>query len=60
MNKFVKLGLAAVTAIGIAAPAAAETELTMYYPIAVDGKAHDNILAGRNATQHATSNHAGG
>ena len=33
-----KLGLAAVTAIGIAAPAAAETELTMYYPIAVGGK----------------------
>ena len=38
MNKFVKLGLAAVTAIGIAAPAAADTELTMYYPIAVGGK----------------------
>ena len=38
MNKFVKLGLAAVTAIGIAVPAAAETELTMYYPIAVGGK----------------------
>ena len=38
MNKFVKLGLAAITAIGIAAPAAAETELTMYYPIAVGGK----------------------
>ena len=38
MNKFVKLGLAAVTAIGIAAPAAAETELTMYYPIAAGGK----------------------
>ena len=38
MNKFVKLGLAAVTAIGIAAPAASETELTMYYPIAVGGK----------------------
>ncbi len=38
MNKFVKLGLAAVTAIGIAAPATAETELTMYYPIAVGGK----------------------
>ena len=33
-----KLGLAAVTAIGVAAPAAAETELTMYYPIAVGGK----------------------
>ena len=30
--------MAAVTAIGIAAPAAAETELTMYYPIAVGGK----------------------
>ena len=38
MNKFAKLGLAAVTAIGIAAPAVAETELTMYYPIAVGGK----------------------
>ena len=38
MNKFVKLGLAAITAIGIAAPAAAKTELTMYYPIAVGGK----------------------
>ena len=38
MNKFVKLGLAAVTAIGLAAPAVAETELTMYYPIAVGGK----------------------
>ena len=38
MNKFAKLGLAAVTAIGVAAPAVAETELTMYYPIAVGGK----------------------
>ena len=38
MNKFAKLGLAAVTAIGIAAPAVSETELTMYYPIAVGGK----------------------
>ena len=38
MNKFAKLGLAALTAIGIAAPAVAETELTMYYPIAVGGK----------------------
>ena len=38
MNKFAKLGLAAVTAIGITAPAVAETELTMYYPIAVGGK----------------------
>ena len=38
MNKFAKLGLAAVTAIAIAAPAVAETELTMYYPIAVGGK----------------------
>lgn len=32
-----KLGLAAVAATALAAPAAAETELTMYYPIAVGG-----------------------
>lgn len=37
MNAFRKLGLAAVSAIALAAPAAAETELTMYYPIAVGG-----------------------
>jgi len=45
MNKFAKLGLAAVTAIGIAAPAVAETELTMYYPIAVGGK-HTEVVDG--------------
>ena len=37
MNAFTKLGLAAVSATALAAPAAAETELTMYYPIAVGG-----------------------
>ena len=37
MNAFRKLGLAAVSAVALAAPAAAETELTMYYPIAVGG-----------------------
>lgn len=37
MNAFRKLGLAAVSATALAAPATAETELTMYYPIAVGG-----------------------
>ena len=37
MNAFRKLELAAVSAAALAAPAAAETELTMYYPIAVGG-----------------------
>lgn len=37
MNAFRKLGLAAVSAAALAASAAAETELTMYYPIAVGG-----------------------
>lgn len=37
MNALEKLGLAAVSAAALAAPAAAETELTMYYPIAVGG-----------------------
>ena len=37
MNAFRKLGLAAVSATALAAPAVAETELTMYYPIAVGG-----------------------
>ena len=37
MNAFRKLGLAAVSATALAAPVAAETELTMYYPIAVGG-----------------------
>ena len=37
MNAFRKLELAAVSAVALAASAAAETELTMYYPIAVGG-----------------------
>ena len=37
MNAIRKIGLAAVSAAAFAAPAAAETELTMYYPIAVGG-----------------------
>ncbi|WP_413720240.1 ABC transporter substrate-binding protein [Silicimonas sp. MF1-12-2] len=37
MTQLTKLGLAAATAVGLAAPAIAETELTMYYPIAVGG-----------------------
>lgn len=37
MNAFTKLGLAAVSATALASAAAAETELTMYYPIAVGG-----------------------
>lgn len=37
MNAFKKLGLSAALAVSVALPAAAETELTMYYPIAVGG-----------------------
>ena len=37
MKAFRKIGLAASTATAFAAPAAADTELTMYYPIAVGG-----------------------
>ncbi|MGI3124628.1 ABC transporter substrate-binding protein [Nitratireductor sp. PBL-C9] len=37
MNAFRKLGLSAALAVSVALPAAAETELTMYYPIAVGG-----------------------
>ena len=37
MNAFRKFGLVAAAATALAAPAAAETELTMYYPIAVGG-----------------------
>jgi sn-glycerol 3-phosphate transport system substrate-binding protein len=37
MNAIKKIGLAALSAAMFAAPAAAETELTMYYPIAVGG-----------------------
>ena len=38
MNAFNRLGISALTAAAIATPAIAETELTMYYPIAVGGK----------------------
>ena len=38
MNYLTKLGLSAALAAGLALPAAADTELTMYYPIAVGGK----------------------
>ncbi|WP_338548809.1 ABC transporter substrate-binding protein [Roseovarius phycicola] len=37
MNHFRKVGLAAISAAALAVPAMAETELTMYYPIAVGG-----------------------
>ncbi len=37
MKALRKIGLAAATATAFAAPAAADTELTMYYPIAVGG-----------------------
>jgi sn-glycerol 3-phosphate transport system substrate-binding protein len=37
MNAFKKIGLATAVTIGLTASAAAETELTMYYPIAVGG-----------------------
>jgi|Transcript_11564 sn-glycerol 3-phosphate transport system substrate-binding protein len=37
MNTFRKIGLSTAMATMIAAPVAAETELTMYYPIAVGG-----------------------
>lgn len=37
MTYFSKLGLASVVALGLSTPAHAETELTMYYPIAVGG-----------------------
>ena len=43
------LGLATAMAVGLAAPASAETELTMYYPIAVGGaltEVVDGIVAG--------------
>lgn len=48
MNAFRKLGLAAASATALVAPVAAETELTMYYPIAVGGaltEVVDNIVA---------------
>jgi sn-glycerol 3-phosphate transport system substrate-binding protein len=48
MNKLTKLGLSAAFAVGISMPATAETELTMYYPIAVGGaltEVVDSIVA---------------
>ena len=49
MTYFTKLGLAGAVALGLATPASAETELTMYYPIAVGGaltEVVDSIVAG--------------
>src|SRR3546814_4915319 len=37
MNFCKAIGLSAVLAVGVSLPAAADTELTMYYPIAVGG-----------------------
>ena len=48
MNKLTKLGLSAALAVGISMPATADTELTMYYPIAVGGaltEVVDSIVA---------------
>ncbi len=48
MNTFRKLGLAAVSVTALATPSVAETELTMYYPIAVGGaltEVVDSIVA---------------
>ena len=48
MNKLTKLSLSAALATGMALPAAADTELTMYYPIAVGGaltQVVDSIVA---------------
>ena len=38
MKHLTKLGLSAALAVGLSLPVQAETELTMYYPIAVGGK----------------------
>ena len=49
MSYFSKLGWASAVALGLSAPAHAETELTMYYPIAVGGaltEVVDKIVAG--------------
>lgn len=43
MKHLGKLGLTATLAVGIGLPAAAETELTMYYPIAVGGALTDVV-----------------
>ena len=48
MNKLTKLGLSAAFAVGMSMPATADTELTMYYPIAVGGaltEVVDSIVA---------------
>tara|TARA_B100000674_G_C37910770_1_gene948486 strand:- start:380 stop:1642 length:1263 start_codon:yes stop_codon:yes gene_type:complete len=48
MNKLNKLGLSAAFVVGMAIPASADTELTMYYPIAVGGaltEVVDSIVA---------------
>tara|TARA_B100000073_G_scaffold206507_1_gene171338 strand:+ start:2617 stop:3879 length:1263 start_codon:yes stop_codon:yes gene_type:complete len=48
MNKLTKLGLSAAVAVGMSMPAMADTELTMYYPIAVGGaltEVVDSIVA---------------
>ena len=48
MNKLTKLGLSAAFAVGISMHATADTELTMYYPIAVGGaltEVVDSIVA---------------
>jgi sn-glycerol 3-phosphate transport system substrate-binding protein len=48
MNKLTKLGLSAAVAVGMSMPVMADTELTMYYPIAVGGaltEVVDSIVA---------------
>jgi len=48
MTKLTKLGLSAAVAVGMSMPAMADTELTMYYPIAVGGaltEVVDSIVA---------------
>ncbi|MGB1160756.1 MAG: ABC transporter substrate-binding protein, partial [Alphaproteobacteria bacterium] len=48
MKHFRGIGLSVVFSAGLAVPAAAETELTMYYPIAVGGaltQVVDSIVA---------------
>lgn len=52
MTYFARIGLASALALGLTAPASAETELTMYYPIAVGGaltEVVDGIVAGFEA-----------
>jgi sn-glycerol 3-phosphate transport system substrate-binding protein len=48
MNKLTKIGLSAAVAVGMSMPVMADTELTMYYPIAVGGaltEVVDSIVA---------------